>query len=102
MIDLFEGLGHEHGHTSLNTLLEHGSGTTPDMPTSLRNLYNESLIVPSWLDEKIMQAGAEFCQRAGIFILVTLRNYSFMGGYESAAINKPLIFTGALKAGSAK
>jgi hypothetical protein len=102
VLDLFEGLGHKQGHTLLNTLLEHGPNAVPDMPVSLRNLYNESLIVPCWLDEKLMQAGAEFCQRAAVFSLVTLRNYSLMGGYESAAINKPLIYTGALKSGPAK
>lgn len=100
--DLFEGLGHKQGHALLNTLLEHGPDAVPDMPVSLRNLYNESLIVPDWLNEKLLQAGAEFCQRAAVFSLVTLRNYSLMGGYESAAINKPLIYTGALKAGPAK
>lgn len=102
VIDLFEGLGHKQGHALLNALLEHGADAVPDMPASLRELYNESLIIPSWLDEKRMEACAEFCQRAGVFSLVTLRNYSLMGGYESAAINKPLIFTGALKAGPAK
>ncbi len=102
VIDLFEGLGHKQGHALLNNLLQHGMDAVPEMPESLRTLYNEALIVPSWLDEKLMQAGAEFCQRAGVFSLVTLRNYSLMGGYESAAINKPLIYTGALKAGPAK
>jgi len=34
--------------------------------------------------------------------LIVLRNYCLMGGYESAAINKPLIFTEALKKGAAK
>ncbi len=100
--DLFEGLGHKKGHEILNTLLEHGPDAIPDMPDSLRNLYMHSLTVPSWVDEKLLQAGAECCQRGGLFSLITLRNYSLMGGYESAAINKPLIFTGALKAGPAK
>jgi hypothetical protein len=102
VIDLFEGLGHKKGHALLNTLLAHGPDAVAEMPASLRTLYQESLIVPSWLDDKLMQAGAQFCQRAGVFSLVTLRNYSLMGGYESAAINKPLIYTGALKAGPAK
>lgn len=100
--ELFEGMGHKQGHALLNRLLEQGPDAVPDMPDSLRKLYHESLIVPLWADDKRMQAGAEFCQRAGLFSLITLRNYSLMGGYESAAINKPLIFTGALKAGPAK
>lgn len=102
VIDLFEGLGHKQGHVLLNTLLEQGLDAVPDLPDSLHKLYSESLIVPDWLDEELLKAGAEFCQRTGLYGLVTLRNYSLMGGYESAAINKPLIYTGALKAGPAK
>lgn len=102
VLDLFEGLGHKRGHALLNTLLNQGPKSIPDMPESLRRLYVESLIVPLWVDEKHIKAGIEFCQRAGLYSLITLRNYSLMGGYESAAINKPLIFTGALKAGPAK
>lgn len=100
--DLFEGLGHKQGHALLNALLEHGPDAVPQMPESLRKLYSESLIVPDWVNHQLIKAGSEFCQRGGILSLVTLRNYSLMGGYESAAINKPLIFTGALKAGPAK
>ncbi|WP_018343745.1 oxygenase MpaB family protein [Cytophaga aurantiaca] len=102
VVDLFEGLGHKQGHALLNTLLEKGLEAVPEIPDSLRNVYTQSYNLPSWLDDDLMQTGAEFCQRAGLFSLVTLRNYSLMGGYESAAINKPLIFTGALKAGPAK
>lgn len=102
VVDLFEGLGHKKGHAILHALLEHGPDAVPEMPDSLRTLYTGSLNVPAWVDEKLLQAGAACCQRAGLFSLVTLRNYSLMGGYESAAINKPLIFTGALKAGPAK
>ena len=102
VLDLFEGIGHKQGHALLNTLLEQGLESVPDAPESLRALYSESLLVPSWVNEELMKTGAEFCQRAGLFSLVTLRNYSLMGGYESAAINKPLIYTGALKAGPAK
>lgn len=102
VVDLFEGMGHKQGHALLHTLLEYGLDAVPDVPASLRTLYSESLIVPTWVDQKLLKAGAEFCQRTGAWGLVTLRNYSLMGGYESAAINKPLIYTGALKAGPAK
>lgn len=102
VVDLFERLGHKEGHAVLKALLHAGPDAVPGIPDSLRELYAESLVVPAWVDEACLQAGAEFCQRTGVFGLITLRNYSLMGGYESAAINKPLIFTGALKAGPAK
>ncbi|MDR6734522.1 oxygenase MpaB family protein [Sphingobacterium sp. 2149] len=57
---------------------------------------------PSWLDwDKIVQ-GIELSQRSGLSGLIVLRDYVLMGGYESSAINKPLIFTGALKKGAVK
>jgi hypothetical protein len=102
VVDLFEGLGHKKGHALLHTLLEKGLDAVPEIPDSLRELYTHSLQIPSWVDDRLLKEGAAFCQRAGVFSLITLRNYSLMGGYESAAINKPLIFTGALKGGPAK
>src|SRR5690606_24376476 len=39
---------------------------------------------------------------SGLTGLIVLRDYCLMGGYESSAINKPLIFTGALKKGAVK
>ena len=49
-----------------------------------------------------MELGAKLCRRSGTRGFMVLRNYCLMGGYESSAINKPLIFTGALKKGAAK
>jgi hypothetical protein len=57
---------------------------------------------PAWLDRTLLEFGSMLCQRSGSLGLMILRNYSLMGGYESAAINKPLIYTGALKKGAAK
>ncbi len=57
---------------------------------------------PDWLNMAQLEQGAELCRRSGIPGLLVLRNYCLMGGYESAAINKPLIYTGALKKGAAK
>ncbi|MGN6645165.1 MAG: oxygenase MpaB family protein [Cytophaga sp.] len=100
--DLFAGMGHKQGHALLDALLEEGLQAVPEIPASLRELYTNACILPSWVDAALLQKGAEYCQRTGLYALITLRNYSLMGGYESAAINKPLIFTGALKAGPAK
>lgn len=58
--------------------------------------------IPTWLDSDLLDQGTNFCNRTGTSGLATLRNYSLMGGYESSAINKPLIFTEALKKGAVK
>lgn len=57
---------------------------------------------PTWLDEQLLKKGIAFSQRSGLSGLVVLRDYCLMGGYESAAINKPLVYTGALKKGAVK
>lgn len=57
---------------------------------------------PHWIDWKLLQQGINLCQRSGLSGLIVLRDYCLMGGYESSAINKPLIFTGALKKGAVK
>lgn len=57
---------------------------------------------PDWLDWERLAIGQEFCQRPGLTSMIVLRDYCLMGGYESAAINKPLIYTGALSKGAVK
>jgi hypothetical protein len=73
-----------------------------DVPDPLQQIISEITTKPTWLDEELLEQGAILCRRSGPLGLMVLRNYCLMGGYESSAINKPLIFTGALKKGAAK
>lgn len=66
------------------------------------DLFQQFRNVPSWVDFESINHGTNYCNRCGTAALSVLRNYCLMGGYESSAINKPLIFTGALKKGAAK
>ncbi len=72
----------------------------------VENIFDEFFekvaVAPDWLDWDLLAVGQELCQRPGLSSLIVLRDYCLMGGYESAAINKPLIFTGALKKGAVK
>jgi hypothetical protein len=58
-----------------------------------KQLLAEVLNKPNWLNYKSLEQGASFARRSGLFGLLVLRNFSLMGGYESAAVNKPLVFT---------
>ena len=100
--EVFQTLGHRQAHQLLDNILKFGIDQVADVPQSLHTLFQEAQQLPSWLDETLLEAGAAFCRRTGPFGLIVLRNYSLMGGYESSAINKPLIYTGALKKGAAK
>lgn len=77
-------------------------GKAAGIPQILIELLEFSIEIPDWLDSKKVETGAKLCRRSGTRGFMVLRNYCLMGGYESAAINKPLIFTGALKKGAAK
>jgi hypothetical protein len=72
------------------------------IPEALREIIRFTLTQPGWLDQQKLEAGARLCRRSGVKGFLVLRNYCLMGGYESSAINKPLIFTEALKKGAAK
>ncbi len=72
------------------------------VPESLQQIIDQITTAPSWLNAELLEKGAALCRRSGSLGLMVLRNYCLMGGYESSAINKPLVFTGALKKGAAK
>lgn len=72
---------------------------TPDYLKSFLTPYFET---PDWLDKELLAQGSNACQIAGKTGLIVLRNFSLMIGYQSAAINKPLIATGALHKGAVK
>lgn len=73
-----------------------------ELPAALQEVIAFTLQRPEWLDPAKLERGARLCRRSGARGLIVLRNYCLMGGYESSAINKPLIFTEALKKGAAK
>lgn len=60
-------------------------------------LLKECLNFPEWVDVEKLEDGAAFARRSGVLGLLVLRNFSLMGGYESSAVNKPLVFTSELK-----
>lgn len=101
IIDLFEKVGFEAGMKSLDLYLVSKNSATEDVKV-WHDFFLHIDAEPEWLDRKKLTDGSELCRRAGLNALIVLRDYCLMGGYESAAINKPLIYTGALKKGAAK
>lgn len=71
-------------------------------PESLKKMFLQMQEIPEWFDEKLANKGARFCMRTGTNALIVLRDFTLMGGYDFAYLNKPLIFTGALKKGAVK
>ena len=72
------------------------------LSAATQTLFQQLHHVPHWVDFETINLGAHYCQRCGTAALSVLRNYCLMGGYESSAINKPLIFTQSLRKGAVK
>ncbi len=100
--EVYLKLGFKEADALIQNVLKNGIANAPDVPICLKRLFEEMEKTPDWLDPQKLKNGVDFCQRGAAFGLMVLRNYSLMGGYESSAINKALIFTGALKKGSVK
>lgn len=86
----------------LQRFLRQGLPANAHVPDSLRQLLLYSEDVPKWLDHRLLELGAENCMRSGLSAFISLRDYTLLGGYDYAYLNKPLVFTGALKKGAMK
>jgi len=100
-IDLYLKVGFANGNRFLRNYLEK-KYVDQAAKNSLDQFFSSFELTPDWVDFERIQKGAELSRRAGVMALIVLRDYCLMGGYESAAINKPLIYTGALKKGAVK
>jgi len=96
------GLGFGQGQRIVDSYLQDPQIVAPEYRAVIEQFFAHIEIEPSWLNWDLLQKGLELSQRSGLSGLIALRDYCLMGGYESAAINKPLIYTGALKKGSVK
>lgn len=97
---LFKDCSVKEGFQKIDSLLD--NGPQPDDPDFIHDYFRQVYERPDWMNPELINQGAALCQRGGINSFMVLRNYALMGGYESAAINKPLIATGALQKGAVK
>lgn len=100
--ELFDKLGFAQAQNLVKQYIYDPTAVPAAYQGCLANYFQQLQRKPSWLDTTLLKQGLELSQRSGISGLIVLRDYCLMGGYESAAINKPLIYTGALKKGAAK
>jgi hypothetical protein len=98
----FTGASHSHAYSWMESCIKGEDHNKHQIPEDFQSFFHDLEQVPAWVQPDLLEIGAQFSQRTGISAANILRNYSLMGGYESAAINKPLVFTGALKKGAAK
>lgn len=81
---------------------EHSISENEKVQENVKNFFLQMQKTPDWFDVNLANVGARFCMRTGANGLIILRDFTLMGGYDFAYLNKPLIFTGALKKGAVK
>jgi len=95
LAEKFHELGMQKAMPMLNAALD---GKMPaDAPQELKALIAEVGTEPTWLDKRLIDIGAKLSQRSAMFGEYILSCVSLMGGYRSAAANKPIAFTGQLE-----
>lgn len=102
LADWFDAVGWAQGHQQLATALTHGLKAVPDAAAPLVAMIESVERTPLWLDRRLLDVGARALRRVGPLGSLALRDVALMGGYGNAAINKPLMFTGALAGGAAR
>src|SRR5690554_2711507 len=100
--DFYEGKSYIEAKQKIEGFIRNGIPENEDVPQSVRKLFEFSEEIPEWLNKDLLKLPIEACMKTGLDALLSLRDYSLMGGYDYAYLNKPLVFTGALKKGALK
>lgn len=100
--DIFFSMPFEEAMKKIGELSGKQISREDNIPEGLRTIFLQMQQIPDWLDKEMLKVASELSRRSGLTALVVLRDFTLMGGYDYAFLNKPLIFTGALKKGAVK
>jgi hypothetical protein len=95
-------VGFMRARATLDKVLDQGIANVPEVPAFMHDFFAHLDAEPLWLDRSLLEAGQRAVCRSGIVGTLVMRDAALMGGYGNAAINKPLVFTGALADGAAR
>jgi len=98
VVDWMQSVGMREGWRAFQHALDHG--LEDDAPAPLRAFFGHCESWPDWVDAKTMARGAQVVHELGMTSHYVLRDVALMAGYQAAAINPPLILTGALDGGT--
>jgi hypothetical protein len=102
LADWAQAVGFMQARALLDKALDEGIATVPEAPDFLKDLFGHIDAEPMWLDRQLLELGQRAICRTGVVGTLVMRDAALMGGYGNAAINKPLVFTGALADGAAR
>src|ERR1700722_14130109 len=99
--EVYAARGQTEGRKLVDRALASGVDSIPDAPATLRRLFQELEVSPSWLDPERGGLRARAFRRFGTHV------FSFAGaitleGYRENSVAKPLAFTGAYTGESAQ
>ncbi|GAB7051580.1 oxygenase MpaB family protein [Catenuloplanes indicus] len=67
-----------------------------DAPEPMEQFLDTVRVRPSWVDDRLLDRGAEACRTFGLDATLVLAYGSLLGGYRTAAALEPLVRTGRL------
>ncbi|WP_045742785.1 oxygenase MpaB family protein [Actinoplanes rectilineatus] len=73
-----------------------------DLPGKVREFYDLALNRPAWVDDRLLDRGAQACRAFGKDATLVLTYGSLLGGYRTAAALEPLVRTGRLAGGETR
>ncbi|MCV9927889.1 DUF2236 domain-containing protein [Flavobacterium sp. LS1R49] len=100
--EIFADKNFEQAYSYIQELSKTTISDKDILPQSIKEMMLGMQEIPTWLDKSLITAGCNLSMRSGTNALISLRDYSLMGGYDYAYLNKALIYTEALKKGAAK
>lgn len=80
--------------------LARGVDQVPNAPEVLKRFFERVDTPPTWLDPDLLRRGAQASNLAGLAGTDIMRDLALMAGYQSSAINRTLVLTGALSRGA--
>lgn len=75
------------------------AGPSDDVPESLKRFFDLVGERPDWVDDDLLERGAEACRAFGMDAGLVLAYGSLLGGYRTGAALEPLVRTGRLTGG---
>ncbi|MHA7833624.1 MAG: oxygenase MpaB family protein [Algiphilus sp.] len=102
VVDWMHSVGMREGWRVFQRALDEGLDAIEDPPEALAELLRHCEQWPAWVEPETMARGARVVHELGMTSHYVLRDVALMGGYQAAAINPPLILTGALDGGTAR
>jgi hypothetical protein len=91
--EVYDQRGAKEGRQLLDQALEHGIGSVPDAPASMKTLFGEFEQAPDWVNPEQLEKGARVFRRYGTSVF-SFATTSTLEMYSESSVAKPLSLSG--------